>query len=94
MLGDEDTVNAFRLIGFEGYVVGPKELMVKLKELINEQDVVAILVSSSISSTLGQEFLNIRSRTRKPIIMEVPSIVGGSYREVNYMVLLRSTLGL
>ncbi|MGC9137360.1 V-type ATP synthase subunit F, partial [Caldivirga sp.] len=50
VLGDEDTVNAFRLIGFEGYVVDSRSLVPKIKEFLGMDDVAAILVTSSVSS--------------------------------------------
>jgi len=94
ILGDEDTVNAFRLIGFEGYVTDAKSIIPRIKELMAMDDVAAILVTSNISSVAGQEFVNLRTRVRKPLILEVPSLGGAGYSEVNYMAILRSVLGL
>ena len=94
VLGDEDTVNAFRLIGFEGYVVDSKSLAPRIKELVNMDDVAAILVTSSVSGEAGQEFINLRTRIRKPLILEVPALGNGENKEVNYMAILRSVLGI
>ncbi|WP_291999312.1 V-type ATP synthase subunit F [Caldivirga sp.] len=94
VLGDEDTVNAFRLIGFEGYVVDSRSLVPRIKELLGMDDVAAILVTSSVSSEAGQEFINLRTRIRKPLILEVPALSNTEHREVNYMAILRSVLGV
>lgn len=94
ILGDEDTVNAFKLIGFEGYVTDSKSLIPRIKELMNADDVAAILVTSNVSSEAGQEFINLRARVRRPLILEIPSLGNIKYSEVNYMAILRSILGL
>ena len=94
VLGDEDTVNAFRLIGFEGYVVDSKSLIPMIKEFVSMDDVAAILVTSNVSGEAGQEFINLRTRIRKPLILEIPALRGGEGKEVNYMALLRSVLGI
>ncbi|WP_048062591.1 V-type ATP synthase subunit F [Caldivirga maquilingensis] len=94
VLGDEDTVNAFRLIGFEGYVVDPKSLVPRIKEFMSMDDVAAILVTSNVSGEAGQEFINLRTRVRKPLILEVPALSSGESKEVNYMAILRSVLGI
>ncbi|WP_291765237.1 V-type ATP synthase subunit F [Caldivirga sp. UBA161] len=94
VLGDEDTVNAFRLIGFEGYVVDSKSLVPRIKEFMSMDDVAAILVTSSVSGEAGQEFINLRTRIRKPLILEVPALGNSENKEVNYMAILRSVLGI
>ena len=93
VVGDEDTVNAFRLIGFEGIVADSRRLLDVVRGLIEAGDVAAVLVSSKVAEGAGDAFNELRIRTRRPLIMVIPSL-GVAYRPVNYMAMLRAILGM
>ncbi|WP_243681540.1 V-type ATP synthase subunit F [Vulcanisaeta souniana] len=97
VLGDEHTVYTFRLMGgFEGKVVGENEDVLSLiKELSLEEGVGgAILITSDLADRVREDFDKLRLKMRKPMLIEIPSLKEMKFREVNYLTILRSVLGI
>ncbi|WP_054853037.1 MULTISPECIES: V-type ATP synthase subunit F [Vulcanisaeta] len=95
VLGDEHTVYTFRLLGFEGRVVGESEnILSVISELSLEEGVGAILITSNLVDRVREDFDKMRMKMRKPMLIEIPSFKEMRFKEVNYLAILRSVLGI
>ncbi|WP_460173768.1 V-type ATP synthase subunit F [Vulcanisaeta sp. JCM 14467] len=95
VLGDEHTVYTFRLLGFEGRVVGESENVLSIiKELSIEEGVGVILITSNLVDSVREDFEKMRMKMRKPLLIEIPSLKEIKLKEVNYLAILRSVLGI
>ena len=95
VLGDEHTVYTFRLLGFEGRVVSEGENVLSIiKELSTEEGVGAILITSNLVDRVREDFEKLRMKMRKPMLIEIPSLRETRFKEVNYLAILRSVLGI
>ena len=95
VLGDEHTVYTFRLLGFEGRVVSENENVLSIiKELSIEEGVGAILITSNLVDRVREDFEKMRMKMRKPLLIEIPSLREIKLKEVNYLAILRSVLGI
>ena len=95
VLGDEHTVYTFRLLGFEGRVVGENENVLSIiKELSIEEGVGVILITSNLVDRVREDFEKMRMKMRKPLLIEIPSLKEIKLKEVNYLAILRSVLGI
>ena len=95
VLGDEHTVYTFRLLGFEGRVVGENENVLSIiKELSIEEGVGVILITSNLVDRVREDFEKMRMKMRKPLLIEIPSLKEIRLKEVNYLAILRSVLGI
>ena len=95
VLGDEHTVYTFRLLGFEGRVVNENENVLSIiKELSIEEGVGVILITSNLVDRVREDFEKMRMKMRKPLLIEVPSLREMKLKEVNYLAILRSVLGI
>ena len=96
VLGDEHTVYAFKLLGFEGQVVrSGKEALKIIESLAQEESNVAlVIVTSDLVDEVRDEFNRLRLKLKKPTIFELPSLKEVKFKEVNYLAILRSVLGV
>ncbi|MGC8542682.1 MAG: V-type ATP synthase subunit F [Vulcanisaeta sp.] len=95
VLGDEHTVYTFKLLGFEGRVVNDNDNVLSIiKELSIEENVGAILITSNLVDKVREDFDKMRMKMRKPMLIEIPSLKEVRAKEVNYLAILRSVLGI
>jgi V/A-type H+-transporting ATPase subunit F len=95
VIGDEHTVYTFKLLGFEGRVVNEGDNVISIiRELSVEEDVGAILVTSELADKAREDFDKLRMKMRKPMLIEIPSLKEAKLKEVNYLAILRSVLGI
>jgi len=95
VIGDEHTVYTLRLMGFEGRVVGERDDVISIiRELSMEEDVGAILVTSELVDRVREDFEKMRMKMRKPVLIEIMSLREARLKEVNYLAILRSVLGI
>lgn len=94
MLGDEYTVYTLGLLGFEGVVVSGERGLGKLLELMRMEDVGLIVVTSDVVDAFRDQFERLRMRSTKPILAEIPSLSRVEFRDINYLAILRSALGI
>ncbi len=95
VLGDEHTVYTFRLLGFEGRIINENENVLSIiKELSLEEDVGAVLITSDLVDRVREDFDKMRMKVRKPMLIEIPSLKEMRLKEVNYLAILRSVLGI
>ncbi|MDD4241746.1 MAG: V-type ATP synthase subunit F [Smithellaceae bacterium] len=74
MLGDMDTVSAFRLCGVEGVVAGPEEAAAGLEALAARPDAAIVLVTNRLARHLEERLLEINLTRPSPVIIEIPGI--------------------
>ncbi len=95
VVGDEHTVYTFRLLGFEGRVVKENENpLYVIKELCADEDVGVVIVTDNLVEKIRDEFNRMRMKLKRPILVEIPSLKEVKLREVNYLAILRSVLGI
>ncbi len=94
VLGDLRTVTLFKLMGFEGEQITDRNaLLHRLRELAEDRTVAAVFITTSVSRLAKREIMNIRSKLRRPLIVELPSIEEGHMEEVDYLQLVRQAIG-
>jgi V/A-type H+-transporting ATPase subunit F len=59
-----------------------------------EEDVGAILVTSELADKAREDFDKLRMKMRNPMLIEIPSLKEAKLKEVNYLAILRSVLGI
>lgn len=92
VVGDRYTVSLFKLMGFEGRVVdSPREALEFIRSNLDVYDV--FLVSSGMARHVRKELDELRLRNPRKMFVEVPSVLEGMEREVNYLQLVRQILG-
>ncbi|WP_238375153.1 V-type ATP synthase subunit F [Vulcanisaeta thermophila] len=95
VIGDEHTVYALRMMGFEGRVLGKNEDLIRvIRELSLEEDVGVIMVTNELTAKFRDEFNKLRMKMRKPLLIEIPTLREVKREEINYLAILRSTLGI
>ena len=81
VIGDNDMVTGFRLVGVEGVeVTSPEEAGQALKNTLNRNDVAVIIMSQAFSSnpTLKEEINTVRRERSTPLILEIQGSKGPS----------------
>ncbi len=74
IIGDMDTVSAFRLSGLEGAVASPDVAAAKLEEIIGKRDAGIVLVTNNLAETLQARITDINLNMPNPVIIEIPGI--------------------
>ncbi len=81
VIGDNDMVTGFRLVGVEGLAVtSPEEAKQALKNALNRGDVAIIVMSQAFSSepSLREEINTARQERSAPLILEIQGRRGPS----------------
>ena len=95
VIGDEDTVLAFRLAGVEGEVVEtPEQTLDALKSAFEIEGLGIIILSERLAVTIRHEVDRYIYKTTFPLIIEIPDRLGpvegrGSVRD-----LIRAAVGV
>jgi vacuolar-type H+-ATPase subunit F/Vma7 len=74
MIGDMDTVSAFRLAGVEGVVAGPDKALSRLEEVIGKKNAGIVLVTNTLARDLQARIMDINLNMLSPVIIEIPGI--------------------
>lgn len=78
VIGDNDMVTGFRLVGVEGIeVTSPNEAIGALRNLFNRGDVAVVIVSQAFSSEppMREEIDKVRRERSTPLIVEIPGSI-------------------
>ena len=96
VIGDEHTVYLFKLLGFDGQVVHSGKEALKIVENFarEEVDISTVIITSELVEDVREEFNKLRLKLRKPTIFEIPSLKEVKFKEINYLAILRSVLGV
>jgi V/A-type H+-transporting ATPase subunit F len=74
VVGDRYTVNLFRLIGSEGYILDdPLKLEDTLIKLKKREDIDLILVSNDLYSPVREKVENLVIEQKKPLVTIIPT---------------------
>ncbi|MDT7875092.1 MAG: V-type ATP synthase subunit F [Sulfolobaceae archaeon] len=74
VVGDRYTVNLFRLIGTEGYILDdPLKLEDTLIKLKKREDIDLILVSNDLYSPVREKVENLVIEQKKPLVTIIPT---------------------
>ncbi|MFP3259335.1 MAG: V-type ATP synthase subunit F [Sulfolobus sp.] len=74
VVGDRYTVNLFRLIGTEGYILDdPLKLEDTLVKLKKREDIDLILVSNDLYSPVREKVENLVIEQKKPLVTIIPT---------------------
>lgn len=93
VIGGEHTVTLFKLVGFEGAVVRSRaELIGVLRKALEDKEVGVIMIDSEAVSYAPDEVSKLRIKVKRPIIVEIPSVVKGLPEHVNYLALVRQVI--
>lgn len=93
IIGHEDTVLGFSLIGIEGFATDDTaEALQKLEELLSEGDVGLILVTAGIARQLEPRLEEIEMDATLPIVLRVPA-PGEPLERPSARDMVRRTLG-
>ena len=95
ILGDKLTVMFFRFAGFDGEVIQDTATLIRrLKEIVEQGGIDAVFISTTlVDESVRRTLDELRTRYRRPVIIEVPSVAEGTIREVDFMKLLRQVIG-
>ncbi len=94
VIGDNDMITGFRLVGVEGTEVTSVEgARAALKQALQRRDLAVVLLGEDFSAEMRGEIDRIRSQQIKPLIVEIPSRKGPS-SETRMSTLISRTLGI
>jgi V/A-type H+-transporting ATPase subunit F len=94
VIGDNDMITGFRLVGLEGTeVVNVEEAQRALRKAVSRNDLAIVLISEEFSVQMRLEIEMIRSQQIAPIIVEIPGRKGSS-EKFRMADLVSKTLGL
>ena len=74
MIGDMDTVSAFRLAGVEGVVAEPSRAAAALERIAGKKDAGIVLITSALASGLVERITEINLGRPSPVVIEIPGI--------------------
>ena len=96
VIGDNDMITGFRLVGIEGIeVTSPDEAKSALKNLLNRGNVAVVIVSQAFSSepSMREEIDKVRRERSTPLIVEIPGSME-TPNETSISDLVSKTLGI
>ncbi|BES81660.1 V-type ATP synthase subunit F [Pyrodictium abyssi] len=89
VIGDEETVSLFRLIGYLGHVASASELLDVMIRYISREDVGLIVVTYDLVEENTDKYFELKARLRKPLLIEIPSIRSPWKTGIDYLELFR-----
>jgi vacuolar-type H+-ATPase subunit F/Vma7 len=94
VIGDNNMITGFRLVGLEGLeVTSVEEARFALSKALTRKDIAIIIVSEEFSTQLRKDIDKIRQENITPLILEVPGRKGPS-GEIKMSDLISKTLGI
>jgi V/A-type H+-transporting ATPase subunit F len=95
VIGDEETVNGFRLAGVEGKVVnGTEEAVDGLDRAMQTDGIGVILISERVANSIRVEVDRHVYKTSLPLILEIPDAQGTVEGRGGVRELIRSAVGI
>lgn len=78
VVGDKDTVTGFRLAGIPKIhvVQNAEELIVVLRQVINEPEIGLVIVSEQLAKNVGKEIDMLMEGRMYPILLQIPGKQG------------------
>ena len=95
VIGDEDTVLGFRLVGVDGTVVtNQEETQNALEEATQIEDLGVIMIPERIASTVRAQVDRFIYKTTFPLIIEIPDRMGPMEDRGSIRDLIRTAVGV
>ena len=95
VIGDEDTVLGFRLVGVDGTVVSTRdETQRALEEAFQLEDLGIIMIPERIASSVREQVDRYIYKTTFPLIIEIPDRLGPMEGRGSIRDLIRSAVGV
>lgn len=95
VIGDEDTVLGFSLVGVEGVVVRDADAARQLLDRsIERQDIGIILITERIAALIRSEVDNYFYRTPYPLIIEIPDRLGPIETRISLKEAVQTAVGV
>lgn len=94
VIGDENTVLGFSLVGVDGsQVENLKELNSRLEEALQREEIEIVLVTEYWAAQLGDEFDRLKMESEKPLVLEIPGSQPAPSRQ-SLMELVQQAVGI
>ncbi len=74
LIGDTHTVNAFRVCGIEGFVLGDESLNTVFQRVIAMDDSSVIIITRECAEALADIIRKINFESARKVIIEIPGI--------------------
>ena len=74
IIGDMDTVSAFRLSGVEGVVSARDDAPLRLEEVLRKGAAGIVMVTSDLAGDLQERITQVNLAMEGPVVIEVPGI--------------------
>jgi vacuolar-type H+-ATPase subunit F/Vma7 len=74
IIGDIDTVSAFRLSGVTGVISGTQDAGAKLEEIIRKGDAVIVAITNDLADKLQERMRWINLNLQAPVVISIPGI--------------------
>lgn len=94
VIGDEDTVDGFRVAGVEGTVVTSEEEAREALHNAEERKEGIVIIPSRVAGWMQEEIDRIRYGAEKPLIVEIPGPEGAEDKTSSLFRLIRETVGI
>jgi V/A-type H+-transporting ATPase subunit F len=94
VIGDDDMVTGFRLVGVEGVeVTSSQEASQALSKALKRNDIAIVVISEEFSLQIQQEIKEARLNKMAPLIVELPGHLGPTGK-ISMSDLVSKTLGI
>ena len=95
IIGDQDTVLGFNLVGIEGEVVSTtEEVQTSLKKAFQMEGLGIIIISERLASLVRDEVDQYFYKTSFPLIIEIPDRLGPMERKGSIRDVIRKAVGV
>ena len=95
VIGDEDSVLGFRLVGIRGKVVKNREQAeVELHDVLSREDVGLILITERVGEMLGAKIEAFLYRSEFPMVLLIPDRNGPAPGRMEIKEILRKAMGI
>lgn len=74
IIGDIDTVSAFRLSGVEGVVAGRDDALPRLDEVVRDEAAGIVMVTGELAGDLQERITQVNLSPEGPVVIEIPGI--------------------
>ncbi|MBQ6336009.1 MAG: V-type ATP synthase subunit F [Ruminococcus sp.] len=90
-----DTLMGMRMSGVDGVVLHKEdELRAKLKELLQEEDIAVILITSTLLNLIRETVYDLKLNLKKPLIIEIPDRHGNGRTKDSITKYVKDAIGV
>lgn len=90
-----DTLMGMRMSGVDGVVLHKEdELRAKLNELLQEEDIAVILITSTLLNLIRETVYDLKLNLKKPLIIEIPDRHGNGRTKDSITKYVKDAIGV